>query len=65
MFTQRLIGIQKEDTLIFQILLNAVINHFALILSADPGQEFLLSFGDAQPVEGILDIFRHVIPTAG
>ena len=46
------------------LLLERVVHHLGLVLRADAGQEFLLSLGDAQPLERVLDGVRNVVPGA-
>ena len=33
-----------------------------LVLGADAGQELALRLGDAQLLEGVLDVLRHLVP---
>ena len=47
MLTQRTVSIKKHDPLIFQVLLNVVIDNLTLILRANAGKELLLSLWDS------------------
>ena len=44
--------------------LQRAVDHFALVLGLHAGQELLLGLGNAQPVEGVLDVVGHVVPGA-
>ena len=44
------------------MLLNGMIDHLGFILRTHARQELLLGFGDAQFVEGVLDVIGHIIP---
>ena len=45
-----------------QFFLQGVVDHLGLVLRAHAGQELALGLGDAQPVEGVLDVVGHVVP---
>ena len=62
MFLQGLVGRQEDDPLFLQVLLEGVVHHLGVVLGADAGQEFALGLGDAQAVERLLDVVRHVLP---
>src|SRR5262245_27869672 len=62
MLAQTGIHIQEDNTFLLQVLKNAMVNHFTLILSAHPGPKLLLSFGNTEAVKGVLNIFRDIIP---
>ena len=61
---QRLIGVEEDDALVLEVLLEAVVDDLGLVLRADAGEELLLGLGDAQPVERVLDVLGDVVPAA-
>ena len=54
--------IEKDNPFLLQVFFDTMIDHFALILSPNTGQELLFSFWDAQTIKGVLDIVGHIIP---
>ena len=62
MLAQRRVGIDEDDALLLQVLAQAVIDDFRLVLGTDAGQELALGLGDAQLVERVLDLGRNVVP---
>ena len=63
-FFESVVAAEKDDSLIFQVLLYFVVNHLALVLGTDPGQELLFRLGDSQAVKGVFYVLGHVIPIA-
>ena len=59
---QRRVGVDEDDPLLLEVLPQAVIDDFRLVLRPHAGQELALGLGDAQLVEGVLDLGRHVVP---
>ena len=47
---------------LLEILAQRVVDDLRLVLRADPGQELALRLGDAQLLEGVLDVLRHLVP---
>jgi hypothetical protein len=62
MLAQAVLDRQKDHALRFEMFLDGVIDHLGFVLRPNPGQEFLLGFGDTQFVEGVLDVGGHVVP---
>ncbi len=58
----RRVGVGEDHALVAQIFLQRAVDHFALELRLDAGQKFLFGLGNAQPVEGLLDLVGHVVP---
>ena len=56
------IGVGEDHALPGHLFLQRAVDHFALVLGLDAGEELLLGLGDAQPVEGGLDLAGHVVP---
>ena len=56
------VGINEDDPLFLQVFAEAVIDDLGLVLGADARQELALGLGNAQLVEGVLDLRRHVVP---
>ena len=54
--------IEIYDPLVGKIFLQAVIHHFGIILRADARQRGLLRFGNTEPVKGLLNLLRYLIP---
>ena len=40
-----------------------MVDDFGLVLGADAGEELAFGFGNAEPVEGTLDVLGDVVPT--
>ena len=56
------VRVGEDHALLGKILFQRAIDDFALELRLYAGEKLLLSFRDAQPVECLLDLFRHVVP---
>ena len=65
MLQQRLVGVEEQDALVLELLLEAVVDDLRLVLRADAGEELALCLGDAESLERVLDRVRHVVPRAG
>ena len=61
-FPQAAVHVQKQDTLGLEVLSNRMVNGLGFVLRRHPAKPFLFGFGDAQAVEGVLDVFRNVVP---
>ena len=59
---QRVVGREEDHALLLEVLLDLVVDDLGVVLRADAGEELLLGLGDAQPVEGVLHVGRHVVP---
>ena len=62
MLADRRVGVDEDHALLLQVLAQAVIDDLRLVLGADAGQELALGLGNAQLVEGVLDVGRDVVP---
>ena len=61
--SRRAVSVSTKITPFFwQVLAEAVVDDLRLVLGADAGEELALGLGDAQLVEGVLDVGRHVVP---
>ena len=56
------VGVGEDHPLLRQILLERTVDHLALELRLDPGEELPLRLGDPQAFERLLDLLRHVVP---
>ena len=60
---QRGVGVEEQDALLLQVLADLVVDDLRLVLRGDAGdQPLLLGLGDAQPVVGVLDVGRQLVP---
>ena len=59
---QRALEIRVDDALFGDFLADVVVDKLGVILGADACQGFPLGLGDSQPLESVLDIFRHIVP---
>ena len=59
---ERLVGAHEHDAQLGQLLLDGVIHDLGVVLRPDARQELALGLGDAQPLERLLDLVRHVVP---
>ena len=56
------VGVGEEDALLAEVFLQRAVDDFALELGLHAGEELLLGLGNAEPVERVLDLLRHVVP---
>ena len=61
-FTDRRIRVGEDHALLGKIFLQRAVDDFAFELGFDAGQELLLRLGNAELVEGLLDLIRNVVP---
>ncbi len=61
---QSRVHVEEEDALFFQILADAVVNRFRLVLRRDATQPLLFRVGDAKAIKGVLDVLWDVVPVA-
>ena len=54
----------EDHALGLPFLLERVVDHLGVVLGPDARQDAALGFRDAQPLEGLLDVLRHVVPGA-
>ena len=54
----------KIDALLLELLVDLVVDDLGLVLRADAGEELALGLGDAEAVEGLLDVLGDVVPGA-
>ena len=60
---QRGVGVEEDDALLLELLVDLVVDHLGLVLRRDTGhQTGLLGLRDAQLVVGVLDVGRQVVP---
>ena len=53
---------RKMTPELLQVLAQRVVDDLGLVLRADAGQELALGLGDAQLLEGVLDVGRDLVP---
>ena len=61
---QRGVHVHEDHALLLEVLADLVVDDLGLVLGADAGQELALRLGDAEPVEGLLDVLGHLVPAA-
>ena len=60
------VGVQEEDALGLEVLVDLVVDDLGLVLRRDTGdQAGLLGLGDAELVVGVLDVLGQVVPGRG
>ena len=64
MVAQRGVHVEEDHALVLEVLVDLVVDDLGLVLRADAGEELALGLGDAEPVEGLLDVVGHVVPGA-
>ena len=64
MLAQRGVHVEEDHALLLEVLVDLVVDDLGLVLRADAGEELALGLGDAEPVEGLLDVVGHVVPGA-
>ena len=63
MFPDCRVGVSEDDALLGEVFLQRAVNHFAFKLRFDASQKLPFSLRDPQPVKGLLDFFRNLIPS--
>ena len=58
------VGVEEDDALVLEVLLEAVVDDLGLVLRADAREELALHLGDAEPLERVLDVLGDVLPGA-
>ena len=53
---QARVHVEEHDALLLEVLADLVVDDLGLVLGADPGQEVALRLGNAEAVEGLLDV---------
>jgi hypothetical protein len=56
------VHVHEHDALLLEVLAHLVVDDLGLVLGADAGEELALGLGDAQLVEGVLDVLGDVVP---
>ena len=56
------VHVGEQHALRFEILADAMVDHFGIVLRGDAAQKLALGFGDAQAIERALDIRGHFFP---
>jgi hypothetical protein len=56
------VHVEEDHALGLEVGLELVVDDLGLVLRADAGQELALGLGDAEPVPGLLDVRREVLP---
>ena len=64
MLAQRGVHVGEDHALGLEVLADLVVDDLGLVLGADPGEELALRLGDAELVEGVLDVLGDLVPAA-
>ena len=64
MLAQRGVHVGEDHALGLELLVDLVVDDLGLVLGADAGEELALGLGDAEPVEGVLDVLGDLGPVA-
>jgi hypothetical protein len=56
------VHVEEDHALLLEVLADLVVDDLRLVLRPDPGQELPLGLGDAEPVEGVLDVLGDLVP---
>ena len=62
MLAQSGVHVGEDHALGLELLVHLVVDRLALVLRTDPGEELALGLGDAELVEGVLDVVGDVFP---
>ncbi len=65
MLPQAGVHVEEDHALLLELLLELVVHDLGLVLGADAGEVLLLGLGDPEPVPGVLDVGRQVLPGVG
>ena len=58
------VHVGEDHALLLELLVHLVVDDLGLVLGADAGEELALRLGDAEPVEGVLDVLGDLGPVA-
>ena len=58
------VHVGEDHALGLELLVDLVVDDLGLVLGADPGEELALRLGDAEAVEGVLDVLGDLAPVA-
>ena len=58
------VHVGEDHALLLELLVHLVVDDLGLVLGADAGQELALGLGDAEAVEGVLDVLGDLAPVA-
>ena len=58
------VHVGEDHALGLELLVHLVVDGLALVLGADAGEELALGLGDAELVEGVLDVLGDLVPAA-
>ena len=58
------VHVHEQDALASRSLVDLVVDDLGLVLGADAGEELALGLGDAELVEGVLDVVGDVVPAS-
>ena len=61
---QARVHVHEDHALLLEVLAHLVVDDLGLVLGADAGEELALGLGDAEAVEGLLDVVGDVVPRA-
>ena len=64
MLAQGGVHVGEDHALLLELLVHLVVDDLGLVLGADAGEELALRLGDAEPVEGVLDVLGDLVPVA-
>ncbi len=56
------IHVKEDHAELFEIFTQRVVHHFRLVLRADAGEELAFRFRNAEFLERVLDVLRHLVP---
>ena len=56
------VHVREDHALSLELLVHLVVDGLGLVLRADAGEELPLGLGDAELVEGVLDVLGHLVP---
>ena len=62
MLAQRGVHVGEDHALSLEVLVDLVIHDLGFVLGTDSGEELPLGLGNAEAVEGSLDVLGHVVP---
>ena len=64
MLAKRRVHVGEDHALGLELLVDLVVDGLGLVLGADAGEELALRLGDAELVEGVLDVLGDLVPAA-
>ena len=62
MLLEPAVHVEEQNALLFEVFSDGMVDCFGLVLSSDSTEPLLFCFRNAEPIEGVLDVVRNIVP---